>query len=109
MDALVNILFNPADINVKTTVKSLALDLYDLIRSKLRFISMPHLEQCRPIFPLITELVWDLFSGQLDSFLDLFAHINNLVYEAVDKKCSLELTFAKDTGKFDYSFPQVEA
>ena len=54
---------------------------------------MPHLELCRPIFPLIFQAIWELKAGAFDNFIDLLAKLNSMLYQAVDKKTSFELNF----------------
>ena len=100
VDTIVNILFNPTDVNVKNTVNSLALDMFDLVQSKMPGFKMPHFDLCRPIFPMIIHVMWELFSGQFDNFIDLLAKLNRTLYQAVEKKTSLELTFDFDKNEF---------
>ena len=100
VDTIVNILFNPTDVNVRNTVNSLALDVFDIVKSKMPGFNMPHIDLCRPIFPMILHLTWELCSGQFDNFIDLLSSMNRTIYKAVEKKTSQELAFDYDKREF---------
>ncbi len=75
-----SILFNPSNVNVKNTVNALTLDLFDIVQKRLPGFIMPHFDLCRPIFPLVFHLVWELKNGHFDNFIDLLAKLNRMLY-----------------------------
>lgn len=96
MDTFVSIILNPSEVNVKNTVNTLTLNFFDLLKERLPGTKMPHFEQCRPVFPLIFQVIWELRTGKFDLALDLLMKLNRMLYNAVDKKVSFEHNFLVD-------------
>lgn len=104
MDTFVSIILNPSEVNVKNTVNTLSLNLFDLLKARLPGERMPHLEQCRAIFPLMFQVLWELKSGHFDTSLDLLMKLNRMLYNAVDKKVSFEHNFLlREINPEDYA------